>query len=131
MTHRPFVAYTARNRMSCAFYTLVIRNAALSEKFNGGLDGFIKKYSAECNHDIVVDCSMSGDDTMQIIDDIVKYGLKPSEDFAIFDAAGYAIARAAASPNNCVDDTHEVDLGVNWLGAEISPDGFFVWYTGD
>ena len=84
MTHRPLVAYTFRDRMPCAFYTLVIMNAALAKKFNGGLDGFIKKYSAECNHDIVVDCSMSGDDTMEILDDIVKCSLKPSEDFAIF-----------------------------------------------
>lgn len=126
MTIQPLVAYTARYRMPCAFYTLVIRNAALAEKYDGGLNGFLRKHHAECNNEIIVDCSMSVDDTVMVLDDIIRCGLKPTEDFAIFDAAGYAIARAAASPNNCVDDTHEVDLGVDWLGAEISPDGFLV-----
>ena len=131
MTDRPFIAYKAIDRMPCAFYTLVIRNAAITEKFVGGLSVFLSKYRVQCNREIAVDCSMADGETLEIIDEIEKCGLKPEEDFVVFDAARCEIARSIGSPNGVIEDTHEVDLRVDWLSAEMSPDGFFVWYVGN
>ena len=131
MTHRPFVAYKAIEKMPCAFYTLVIKNTAITERFGGGLSMFLAKYRAHCNREIAVGCSMADDETLEIIDKLVKCGLKPEEDFVLFDAAGYAIARSIGSSSGTIEDTCEIDLRVDWLKAELSPEGFFVWYIGN
>jgi hypothetical protein len=128
---RPFVAYNAIEKMPCAFYTLVIRNTAITERFDGGLSIFLSKYRAHCNREIAVGCSMADDETLEVIDELVKCGLKPEEDFIIFDTARYEIARAAGSPNGFIEDTCEIDLRVDWLKAELSPRGFFVWFVHD
>ena len=47
--YRPYIAYKAVNRMPCAFYTLVIRNSAITEKIDGGLSVFLSKYRVHCN----------------------------------------------------------------------------------
>jgi len=116
--------------MPCCFYTLVIRNAAITEKFSGGLRVFLAKYRVQCNNEIAVECSMADGETFEIIDEIEKCGLKPEEDFIVFDAARYEIARAIGNPNG-IEGTHEIDLRVDWLRAEICPDGFFVWFVGN
>ncbi len=129
MTAQPFLAYTARHRMPCCFYTLVIRNVAITEKFSGGLGLFLRKYRVECNRHIAVACFMSGDDPLEIINDMVQCGLKPDVDFIVFDAAGYEIARSFRIRDDAVEDTCEIDLGVDWLRAELSSEGVHVWYV--
>ena len=76
---------------------------------------------------ISVDCYMGGevDDTIK---DLLGNGLTMDEDFTVFDAAGIAMD-ISMNPDNAVR-RHIIDLGVNWLKAPYTREGFYVWYTG-
>ena len=123
---RPYVAHNSRRKIRCCFLTVVVKNKALIKHYKGGLKGFMDKYSARCNHDIAVDCYMGGevDDTIK---DLLGNGLTIDEDFTVFDAGCYALDLSMNSDN--IERQHTVELGVNWLKALYTGEGFYVWYA--
>ena len=125
---RLYVAHDSSEKIRCSFFTLVIRNKSLTQKYNGGLKGFINKYGARCNNDIAVNCYMGGD-IEDTIKDLFQNGLTIDEDFTVFDAEGLFM-QLRMSPEYA-KMLHIVDLGVRWLKAQfIEGEGFSVWYSG-
>jgi len=125
---RLYVAHDSSEKIRCSFFTVVIRNKALAQKYDGGLNGFIDKHSARCNNDIAVDCYMGGD-----IDDTIKEltqnGLTIDEDFTVFDAE--SLCMGLIMDRNNLKIRHTVELGVGWLTAQfVKGEGFYVWYSG-
>ena len=59
---------------------------------------------------------------------IFWYGLTMHDDFTVFDAAGYAMD---LSMNPDINKRRQItiNIGVNWLKAMYTGEGFYVWYT--
>ena len=125
---RLYVAHDSSEKIRCSFFTVVIRNKALTQKYNGGLKGFMNKHSARCNNDIAVDCYMGGD-IEDTIKDLTQNGLTIDEDFTVFDAESFCMELIMDRDNPKI--RHTVELGVGWLKAQfVKGEGFFVWYSG-
>jgi len=122
-----YVAHDSSEKIHCSFFTVVIRNKALAQKYNGGLKGFMTKYSARCNNDIAVDCYM-GDDVDDTVKDLLENGLTIDEDFTVFDVESLCMALIMDRDNLKI--RHTVEIGVGWLKAQfIKGEGFSVWYS--
>ncbi len=121
-----YVAYDSSEKIRCCFFTVVIKNNALAKNYQGGLRSFMDKYSARCNHEIAVVCYMGGevDDTIK---DLLGNGLTVDEDFTIFDAGSYAMDLSMNPEYR--KWKHTIELGVNWLKALYTGEGFYVWYV--
>jgi hypothetical protein len=52
--YNPYVAYTSFPRLRCVFFSVIIRNQALQEKYPGGLEALIQDYGAQSNDRISV-----------------------------------------------------------------------------
>ena len=122
-----YVAHDSTEKISCCFFTIVIRNQALVKHDNGGLKGFMEQYHARCNNNLVADCYMGGevDDTIK---DLLRNGLAIDEEFIVFDVGGYTMdlnMNPETRNRSC-----NIDMGVAWLKARYIPgDGFYVWYA--
>ena len=117
-----------REKISCCFFTVVIKNKAIAEHYDGGLKGFMDKYCAQCNNDITVECFMGGD-ADDLIKDLLCNGLTADEDFTFFDAEGYAMV-LRMNPDTDNKARCQIDIGVEWLKSQIVPgNGFYVWYN--
>lgn len=115
------LAHTSTEKLSCHFYTLVIRNDSLHRHYAGGLKGFISNNPARCNEDITVDCYM-GDDILGTVKDLVANGLVQGDDFVFFDAARLTMFHEATVKRE------SLETGTPWLRAMISGGEVFVWY---
>ncbi len=123
---RLYVACDSSEKIRCCFFTVVIKNKALAKHYKGGLKGFMDKYNARCNHDIAVDCYMGGE-VDNTIKDLLGNGLTIDEDFTIFDAGGYALD-LSMNPDS-IERQYTIEFGVNWLKAQYTGEGFYVWYV--
>jgi len=123
-----YVAHTSEEKLSCSFYTVVVRNAALIEAYPGGLKGFVNRYNAQSNNHITVFCDMGGEfhDTVK---DLITNGLKMDEDFTLFDAGRLALS--ASIDMGRFKRPRMVDIGLDWLRVQYTPSGMFVWYVGN
>ncbi len=70
----------------CVFYTLVIRNEAINQKYEEGLKTFVAEHGVQYNNDITVMCFMSSDNLYDASEMLQNKGLKWEEDFTYFDA---------------------------------------------
>ena len=112
---RLYVAHDSSEKIRCSFFTVVIRNKALAQKYNGGLKGFMNKHIARCNNDIAVDCYMGGD-IEDTIKDLTQNGLTIDEDFTVFDAE--SLCMELIMDRDKAKIRHTVELGVGWLKAQ-------------
>ena len=121
------VAYTSSPQLRCVFYTIVIRNEALQEKYPGGREAFINRYKAPSNDRITVYCDM-GSDIGDVFRDLEDCGLVDFEDFTTFDAGESAMWCC------CEPDMGErpfpVDTQVEWLKGEYRDGIVWVWFCG-
>jgi len=78
--------FTSEPEISCVFYTLVIRNEAINQKYEGGLKAFVAEHRTQYNNDITVMCFMSSDNLYDASEMLQNKGLKWEEDFTYFDA---------------------------------------------
>jgi len=118
------VIHNERKKLQCVFNTLVIRNESLERFYKGGLIGFLDKHCGEyeCNGKITVLCYM-GFEFDQIIDDLVRSGLKFLEDFDFIDAGVYIIIdpNREAYPRN-------IKQRVGWLKGRYFNGYVYVWH---
>ncbi|MBI2852992.1 MAG: hypothetical protein HYX84_07835 [Chloroflexi bacterium] len=82
--------FTSENVIKCAYFTLVIRSEALEEKYDGGLDVFVRKYRCEYNDKITVVSGVVEEEIAQPGDDIILNRMVPTEDFFWFDAESWS-----------------------------------------
>ena len=70
--YNPYVAYTSFPRLRCVFFSVIIRNQALQEKYPGGLEAFIQDYKAQSNDRISVynDMGLDVGDLMAVIENM-------------------------------------------------------------
>ena len=123
-----YIAHNSNEKLSCSFYTVVVRNAALAEVYPGGLRGFVSRYRAQSNIHITIFCAMGGEfeDTAK---DLIANGLKIDEDFALFDAGRLALS--ASIDMGPIKRPQMIDIGISWLRVQYTPGGMFVWYAGN
>lgn len=115
---QPYLAHIDRRKFGIAFYTIVVRNQAVVEKYPGGLPAFVSKHRATCNNDITVCCFM-GDDVDELYHDLVDNGFKRREDFAFFD-----ISREIM----WLEGDQRIVSHVPWMRCEYKGGRAFVWY---
>ena len=125
------MVHTSRKEMRCVFFALVIRRAALKEKYEGGLPAFMDKYHAKANKHLVVRCVMSGAYLDEPCRDITNSGLKFKEDFLCVEAMNIW--------GDIVDEEEKEKYGLagpfnvnesDWLKGCYKDGGMMVWYTG-
>jgi len=119
----PTSEYTSEREIRCAFFTLVIRNEALKEKYKGGLEAFVSKYLCKYNDDITTLIAMAGLELDEALDDIKGSGLIPHADALLFDASGHMLSRT--------EDYTEAYLGVDWLKGYYLDSGTMVYYNSE
>ena len=115
------VIHNERKKLQCVFNTLVIRNHALERLYEGGLIGFLDKHDGgecECNAKITVLCYM-GFEFDEIIDDLVKCGMKFLEDFCFIDAGAYEQFVVA----------NDINQRVHWLKCRYADGYIYAWYN--
>jgi len=121
------VAYTSSPKLRCAFFTVVIRNEALQEKYPGGREAFISRYGAPSNDRITVFCDM-GSDIGDVFRDLEECGMADFEDFTTLDAAESDMWCC------CKPDLRKhpfpVDTQVGWLKGEYRDGAVWVWFRG-
>jgi len=76
------IQYTPEKEIRCVFYTLIVRNQALEEKYRGGLRGFLKKYGGVYNDEILTICYMAWEFDADIAD-LEANGLEGRKDFVL------------------------------------------------
>jgi hypothetical protein len=120
-----YVVYDGKDTIKCAFFTIVIRNEALTEKYPGGIKAFIEKHGAKCNNEIAVTCHM-GDGANDVLNDLIGYGFSKVSDFLSFDAASYILEFSMLKSNK-----GHLDIGFEapWLKGQCIEDGAVVWYN--
>ena len=105
--------FTSEPEISCVFYTLVIRNEAINQKYEGGLKAFVAEHRAQYNNDITVTCFMSSDNLYEASEMLQNKGLKWEEDFTYFDAT----AMSRKKPK-----VETIPFKVKWLKGYCSKD---------
>jgi hypothetical protein len=78
--------FTAEPEISCVFYTMVIRNEAINQKYEGGLKAFVSEHLVKYNDSIAVMLFMGSDNLYDASEMLQNKGLKWEEDFTYFDA---------------------------------------------
>ena len=122
-----YLAYNSEQRkMRCECYSVVVRNEALEEKYEGMFKGFILKHRGRCNRDITVTCDM-GSEVDGIIEDLVDNGLTYGDDFTVFDIWGDLLA-ASFGKEELVEG-HAIETGVKWLKGQYFKGGYYVCYV--
>jgi hypothetical protein len=121
------VAYTSSPQLRCVFYTIVIRNEALQEKYPGGREAFINRYKAPSNDRITVYCDM-GSDIGDVFRDLEECGMEDFEDFTTLDA-GESDLWCCCKPE-MRKRPFPVDTQVVWLKGEYRDGTVWVWFRG-
>ena len=125
------MAHTARKEMRCVFFTLVIKRAALKEKYEGGSSAFVEKYHARTNRHLALMCAMSWDYLGEPCGDIIESGLTSKEDFLYFEAMDtlVGISGEKIKAKLGLDKPFNVDDS-NWLRGYYKDGGMMVRYVG-
>ena len=105
--------FTSEPEISCVFYTLVIRNEAINQKYEGGLKAFIAEHWTKYNNDITVMLFMGSDNLFDASDMLQNRGFKWEEDFTYFDAT----AMSRKKPK-----VETIPFKVKWLKGYCSKD---------
>jgi hypothetical protein len=82
--------FTSEPEISCVFYTVVIRNETINQKFQGGIKAFVAEYGVKYNNDLTVMIFMAPGGVENTEKMLKKSGLKREEDFTWFDASEIA-----------------------------------------
>lgn len=110
--------FTSENAIKCVYYTLVIRNEALQEKYDGGLELFVRKYRCQYNDKITVVSGVLEEEIAQPGDDIILNRMLPTEDFFWFDAESWS---RQFEQQKTGDDAMLLfsfaEYGINWLAG--------------
>ena len=122
-----YVAHSSNEKLSCSFYTVVVRNAALAKEYPGGLRGFVRRYRAQSNIHITIFCAMGGEFDA-LVNDLIANGLKMDGDFAVFDAGRLALS--ASIDMGPIKRPQMIYIGISWLRVQYTPKGMFVWFAG-
>ena len=78
--------FTSEPEISCVFYTLVIRNESINQKYKGGIKVFVAEHGVNYNNDIAVMIFMAPLGVEVTEEMLKKSGLKYGDDFTWFDA---------------------------------------------
>jgi hypothetical protein len=120
------MAFFADEGLRCVFHNVVVKVESLRTKYPGGLKAFVNKYSAFCNRDLAVDCSMNSYDLDETIMDIQNNGLVFMTDYVCLDATDWSegIGRERGIP-----ESRPVDLKVPWLKAHTHKGGTVIQFV--
>ena len=109
------LVFDANDEIYCVFFTMVVKIAALMEKYEGGLHKFMEKHEARCNRELVVLVAMSAAYLSDATEDLEEAGFVHGEDYALFDAAHFWVC-----------SNEQFDLGFSWLKAHYHREGMMV-----
>ncbi len=119
-------AYTSLPKLRCVFFTIVIRNQSLQDKYPGGRDAFINEHGGQCNDHITIYCDMGGDieDVFKALDECE---MEHKTDFAALDA-GLSEMLCSFKPE-MREKPFPVDTGVDWLKGQYWKDNVRVKFS--
>ena len=117
MQNNLYLVFDANEEVYCVHFTMVVKIAALKEKYEGGLHKFMERHAARCNRELVVLVAMSAAYLSDATEDLKEAGFVHGEDFALFDASYYLL-----SPKK------QFDLSFSWLKAYPYRNGVNVSY---
>ncbi len=108
-------AYTSLPKLRCVFFTIVIRNQSLQDKYPGGRDAFINEHGGQCNDHITIYFDMGGEieDVFKTLDECE---MERKTDFAALDA-GLSEMLCSFKPE-MRENPFPVDTGVDWLKGQ-------------
>jgi len=78
--------FTSEPEISCVFYTMVIRNESINQKYKGGIKAFVAEHGVNYNNDFAVIMFMAPLGVEVTEEMLNKLGLKYGDDFIWFDA---------------------------------------------
>ena len=117
-------AYTSKPKLRCVFYTIIIRNQSLNDKYPGGLEAFINEHGVQCNNYITVYYDM-GSDIGDVLEAIHECGMERSVDFTTLDTMESAML--CCMKPELRKRPFTVDTRVDWLKGQYWKDN--VWVT--
>jgi len=82
--------FTPEPEISCVFYTLVIRNESINQKYKGGINAFVAEHGVNYNSDIAVMIFMAPLGIEVTEEMLKKSGLTWQEDYTWFEASEMA-----------------------------------------
>jgi DNA-directed RNA polymerase subunit RPC12/RpoP len=119
--------YTSNKELRCVFFSLVVRNAALDEKYQGGATAFAQKHDGEMNQHLTVVFSMGTEGINDAANDLLADGFEGSEDFICFDATSEYLIPAAYDEKAA---GKEIRFNVEWVRGFVRGGYVWVYYTG-
>ena len=111
------LVFDANDEIYCVFFTMVVKIAALTEKYEGGLKGFLDNHYGFFNREILVLIKMCGCYLDDALEDLEKSGFVYAEDFVCLDLDTTLIF---------LEPDEQFDPGCNWLNAYYHQDGVMV-----
>ncbi len=118
---------SSRLELVCTHHTVIFRNASLEEKYPGGLEAFIDRYSADANDHITVHCV-----TNAIIGDTIRkleaMRLARGKDFVAIDTVECEMWRMIHSDE--IERPFWFETGADWLRYKHWKGRVLVWYDG-
>jgi hypothetical protein len=82
--------FTSEPEISCVFYTVVIRNEAINQKYEGGIKAFVAKHGVKYNNDLSLMIFMAPGGVEDTEKMLKQLGFKREEDFTWFEASEMA-----------------------------------------
>ena len=119
-------AYTSLPKLRCVFFTIVIRNQSLQDKYPGGRDAFINDHGGQCNDNITIYYDM-GSDIGDVFKALDECGMEYKEDFTTLDTMDSELLCS------CMPELRErpfpVDTRVGWLKGQYWNGNVWVTYS--
>jgi hypothetical protein len=82
--------FISEPELPCVFYTVVIRNEAINQKYEGGIKAFVTKHGVKYNDDLSVMIFMAPSGVEDTEEMLKKLGFKREDDFTWFEASEMA-----------------------------------------
>ncbi len=114
-------SFTNENELKCIFFSVVIKNESLEQKYKGGFNAFSDKYkdSLEYNNKLSLSIGMSFGDIEDIINDLDQSGLIIGEDYIYLNASGESLR---------MRHQNDYELGCQWLKSYLKKGVLYVSY---
>ncbi len=121
------VEVTSQNQLHCTYHTIIFRNESLEDKYPGGFDSFINRYSVEFNDHITV-YRVTNAAIASTNRELEIEGLNHGDDFVAIDAVECEMWRMIHSDD--IERPFWFDTGADWVRYKQWRGRVVVWYDG-
>lgn len=119
-------AVTTQYELQCTHHTIIFRNESIANKYPGGFDPFMNRYSAESNDLITVHC-VTESIIVESIREFEALGFVQGEDFVVINTVECEMWRMIHSDD--IERPFWFDTGTDWLKYKHCNGKVLVWYN--